>query len=119
MGALGSIPRGGSVVVALLLNRDSLYGEVAFKINREVVMKSIKNLLDDELARLILTQVWRFHDSGGISMGRTPENRLVEAAMELLPEPEGNDRDRWTFKELLEEADERIYLKRIRSLKSP
>lgn len=39
-------------------------------------------------ARTLLSYLWQIHDSGGISMGRSHENVLLEAAMELLGQPD-------------------------------
>ncbi len=80
--------------------------------------KQIKSLLNDALARLILTQIWRIHDLGGVSHGRSLENRLLEASMDLLPDPERGDRDRWTREEVLKEAEERVSRKRLLAIAS-
>ena len=39
---------------------------------------------DASRARTLLTYLWQIHDAGGISMGRSHESVLLEAAMELL-----------------------------------
>lgn len=42
-------------------------------------------------ARTLLTLLWRKYDTGGISMGRSYEAVLLEAAMDLLGPPDTDD----------------------------
>lgn len=42
-------------------------------------------------AKTLLVYLWRMHDSGGISMGRSRENVLLETAQALLGEPDMGD----------------------------
>jgi len=74
-------------------------------------MKSVVELTDIELSRLILRKMWQIHDAGGISMGRSQENKLLEAVLELIPLPKKVLLDKFSQKELLKEADRRRYEK--------
>ena len=42
-------------------------------------------------ARTLLTLLWRKYDAGGVSMGRSYEAVLLEAAMDLLGPPDKSD----------------------------
>ncbi len=42
-------------------------------------------------ARTLLTLLWRKYDAGGVSMGRSYEAVLLEAAMDLLGPPDVDD----------------------------
>ena len=42
-------------------------------------------------ARTLLTLLWRKYDAGGISMGRSYEAVILEAAMDLLGPPDTKD----------------------------
>lgn len=46
---------------------------------------SLKDLTNAALARLMLRRIWYIQDEYGASMGREPRNRVLEAAMHLLP----------------------------------
>lgn len=72
-------------------------------------MKKIGDLTEIELVRLLLRRLWQHHDNGGISMGRTLENRLLESAMDQIPMPKGVNLDQWDDHELIEEADRRSF----------
>lgn len=41
---------------------------------------------DEELSRQLLHAIWRLQDAGGVSHGRSWENKLLEAAMALVDE---------------------------------
>jgi hypothetical protein len=42
-------------------------------------------LSNDDLARLMLRRVWQIQDAGGVSMGRSLRNVLLECALHLMP----------------------------------
>jgi hypothetical protein len=71
------------------------------------VPESLSVLTNDELARLILRQLWQFHDAGGVSMGRSLRNVLLEAAIHMMPMPEMRNPDASNIPELFEEAAKR------------
>jgi hypothetical protein len=67
--------------------------------------RTLSELKNEELARLILRELWRFQDASGASMGRSLRSALLEAAMELLPPPQDiGDPDALTLFDLYEEA---------------
>ncbi|MBX4189219.1 hypothetical protein KW785_01325 [Candidatus Parcubacteria bacterium] len=72
---------------------------------------SLESLSDALLARLLLRQLWQSHDLGGTSYGRSLDNRMLEAAIELLPLPEWLDADRFSLQELLREKETRLATK--------
>ena len=49
------------------------------------------NVKPETRARTLLTLLWRKYDAGGISMGRSYESVLLEAAMDLLGPPDVED----------------------------
>ncbi|MFC1775591.1 hypothetical protein ACFLY0_01925 [Patescibacteria group bacterium] len=61
-------------------------------------------LSDEELARLLLRQLWQCYDSGGISIGRSPESQLLEAVMNIIPLPDLVDMDRFYSDDIMIEA---------------
>ena len=69
--------------------------------------KSLSTLTNDELARLILRQLWQSHDASGVSMGRALRNVLLESAIHLMPMPDMRDPDAFNIPELFEEAAKR------------
>jgi len=68
----------------------------------------------EKRALTLLIQLWRVYDAGGISVGRCFESVLLEAAIDLLGEPDHDDIDRADSKgaELVNET--RDYLSAIR-----
>jgi len=67
-------------------------------------------------ARTLLTLLWRRYDAGGISMGRSYDAVLLEAAMDLLGPPDTNDvskLDKMPSGDLLDET--RSYLSSLRA----
>jgi hypothetical protein len=69
--------------------------------------KPVEALTDVEIARLLMRQLWQRYDVGGISMRRSRESTLLEAAMSRIHVPIGIDLDDYSDKELIEEADRR------------
>lgn len=67
-------------------------------------MIKIEKLSDRGLARLLLRKLWQMHDTGGISHGRSYRNRLLEAIIDLIPNPELRDLDFFSFQELIQES---------------
>lgn len=47
----------------------------------------LHDLSNPQIARVLMRQLWQGYDAGGISMGRSPEARLLEAAMKIVPLP--------------------------------
>lgn len=45
-------------------------------------------------ARTLLAHLWRLHDAAGISMGRSHESIVLEAALALLGDPDPVDMNR-------------------------
>ncbi len=72
--------------------------------------KPVEALTDVEIARLLMRQLWQRYDVGGISMRRSKESTLLEAAMSRIHVPIGIDLDDYSDKELIEEADRRSAL---------
>ena len=72
--------------------------------------KPVEALTDVEIARLLMRQLWQRYDVGGISMRRSREPTLLEAAMSRIHVPIGIDLDDYSDKELIEEADRRSAL---------
>jgi hypothetical protein len=70
--------------------------------------QSVKNLSSKDLARLLLRLLWQRYDVGGISMGRAPESRLLESAMELLPLPGVPDTDSFLLDDMIKEGRARL-----------
>ena len=71
------------------------------------------NHMDEiELAKQLLTVLWCAHDSSGISMGRSHESVVLEAAMALLGEAKPIDTSHGQFV-----GDVRDYLSNKRALK--
>jgi hypothetical protein len=68
------------------------------------VRDSLSILTNEELARLILRQLWQWHDASGISKGRGYRNMLLEAAMDFMPLPEMRNHDRFSIRNLLDAA---------------
>lgn len=84
-------------------NTEATIGAVASTVQLEVS--------DATRARTLLTLLWRRYDYGGISMGRSYDAVLLEAAMDLLGPPDTDDvsrLDRMPSGELLNET--RSYL---------
>ena len=65
-----------------------------------------------ELAKQLLVVLWCAHDSAGISMGRSHESVVLEAAMALLGVPETIDKPHGQLV-----SDARDYLSQKRALK--
>lgn len=56
-------------------------------------MNDLDDISKTELARIILRLVWQSFDRGGISMGRSPKSRILEAVMGIIPLPELDNLD--------------------------
>ena len=69
----------------------------------------IEKLTNENIARLLLRQLWQVYSAGGISHGRSLEGRLLEAAMNIIPLPRNIDPDFFWTECLLKEG--RIRLK--------
>lgn len=83
-------------------------------------MKPIAEWTDEELAAVILAQLWRYQDEAGQSHGRTIESAMLEAAqflLDLIPlvSPEQFP----VLMELLREADRRRLSRPIRTHEDP
>jgi hypothetical protein len=70
------------------------------------VNRSLSELGNDEVARLILRKLWQLQDAGGVSMGRSPRSVFLESAINILPMPVRNC-DAFGTQELLEEVKKR------------
>ena len=49
------------------------------------IPRTVDELTDAALARLLLRRLWAIHDRASISGGRHPRNKLLEAALHLMP----------------------------------
>ncbi len=70
--------------------------------------KAAHALSNKQLAVCILHALWRVQDAGGVSGGRSWENRNLEAVMELLHDLEPKGSLIYPDVALLDEAQERI-----------
>jgi hypothetical protein len=67
----------------------------------------LRQLKNDELARLILRKLWQIQDVGGVSMGRSLRNVFLEAAKNIMPCPEMPNLDAFSEADLKQEGDRR------------
>jgi hypothetical protein len=74
----------------------------------QVKTKKLKFPTERELGWLILRKVCQFYSSGGISIGRSPQSRLLDAWMTLEKGADIRNMDDWTAPQLEEEAKERV-----------
>lgn len=65
--------------------------------------KRLKKFSDLRLIQHLLLRIWHIHDSGGVSNGRSLENRFLEAARKLFPHRIRRTNS-FTGEELLHEA---------------
>lgn len=83
-------------------------------------MKAIAEWTDEELAAVILAQLWRHQDAAGQSHGRTIESAMLEAAQFLLDlKPLVSPEQFPVLMELLREADRRRLFRSIRTNPGP
>ena len=69
---------------------------------------AVKGLSDLALAWLLLRQVYRIQDSGGISCGRARRNVIFEAGYDLIPDPVFSvDSDTFSLPDLVKEGERR------------
>jgi len=68
----------------------------------------VSDLSNKDLARLLLRLLWQRYDVGGISMGRSPQSRLLEAVMGILPLPDIAGIDSLLLGEMIEEGRTRL-----------
>ncbi len=70
--------------------------------------RTLKELSDQELARLILRRLWQYYDSGGISNSRARRSLMIETAFKLMPLPQNISLDEWDEEQLQAEAEARF-----------
>lgn len=68
---------------------------------------SVNELSDYLIARLILRRLWQIQDAGGVSVGRSKQSVLLEAALDLMPWPADLDADSFSEQDLMDEATAR------------
>ncbi len=66
--------------------------------------QSLSTLTNEQVARLILRQLWQSHDAGGVSMGRGFRSVLLESAIGIMPMPDMYNPDFFRPQRLFEEA---------------
>ena len=72
-----------------------------------VPRKPIEALTNVEVSRLLLRQLWQWYDASGVSLGRSHESKILEAAIDLIPLPIGIKHDWYSVKVLIEESERR------------
>ncbi len=59
-----------------------------------------------DIARALISHLWRMYDHGGISRGRSQESIILELSMDLIPHTDGSQSNREKgFLELIDKAE--------------
>ncbi|MBI4992320.1 MAG: hypothetical protein HZB99_03810 [Candidatus Harrisonbacteria bacterium] len=79
-------------------------------------MERLKGFTNSRLAQHLLWVIWAKQNSDGVSHGGSPENIILEAVLQIIPN-KIKKRTSFTEKELLEEAEKRIHNLDVKSLR--